>query len=222
MILAGLSSSYSATEKRRSRKRSIPVKSLFHTIPPSNNYKIEPCRKGLFSYEDISRCTPCFSLHIQKGGSHARQFTDIPTPPKSARHIFSLQSSSSISKVCHSIFWTPNLNLVKHYWWTTSSDFNLRVQTDGTLTARAAVIQTCKDAVRDLDILSREFTKEYELRKMVGNGARADDKNANAKWKASQKKFLIVGLWFTQRGVRRTLWNPFKTSMSRDLFFFLG
>ena len=56
------------------------------------------------------------------------------------------------------------------------SKFELRIQTDGTLTPRAALTQTCKDLINDLNILSREFTKEWELRKMVGDGAKADDK----------------------------------------------
>lgn len=30
------------------------------------------------------------------------------------------------------------------------------------------MIAACHELVRDLGILSREFTKEYELRKMVG------------------------------------------------------
>lgn len=56
------------------------------------------------------------------------------------------------------------------------SQFQLRVQTDGTLSPRAALLQCCKDLVNDLSILSREFTKEFELRKMVGDGAKADEK----------------------------------------------
>ena len=59
------------------------------------------------------------------------------------------------------------------------SQFILRIQTDGSLTPRAALMQTCKDLVSDLSILSREFTKEWELRKMVGDGARANDKNGD-------------------------------------------
>lgn len=51
------------------------------------------------------------------------------------------------------------------------STFELRVQTDGTLTPRQAVIQACKDLVTDLGLLGREFTKEWELRKMVGETA---------------------------------------------------
>lgn len=45
--------------------------------------------------------------------------------------------------------------------------FILRVQTDGSITPRMAVIQACKDLISDLNILNREFTKEWELRKMV-------------------------------------------------------
>lgn len=47
-------------------------------------------------------------------------------------------------------------------------NFILRVQTDGEIAPKEAVITACNELVRDLGILSREFTKEYELRKMVG------------------------------------------------------
>jgi len=49
--------------------------------------------------------------------------------------------------------------------------FELRVQTDGSKTPKEAVITCCTNLMRDLDKLSREFTKEFELRKMVsGDG----------------------------------------------------
>ncbi|KAL8946132.1 MAG: hypothetical protein Q9183_007947 [Haloplaca sp. 2 TL-2023] len=51
------------------------------------------------------------------------------------------------------------------------SKFELRVGTDGSLTPRQAVIQACSDLVNELGLLSREFTKEWELRKMVGETA---------------------------------------------------
>ena len=47
-------------------------------------------------------------------------------------------------------------------------NFILRVQTDGEVAPKQAVITACHELVRDLGIFSREFTKEYELRKMVG------------------------------------------------------
>ncbi|EPS25966.1 hypothetical protein PDE_00902 [Penicillium oxalicum 114-2] len=46
-------------------------------------------------------------------------------------------------------------------------NFLLRVQTDGTITPRTAVVNACQALIKDLGILSREFTKEYELRKMA-------------------------------------------------------
>lgn len=46
--------------------------------------------------------------------------------------------------------------------------FQLRVQTDGEITPKEAVVAACHELVKDLGILSREFTKEFELRKMVG------------------------------------------------------
>jgi hypothetical protein len=55
------------------------------------------------------------------------------------------------------------------------ANFELRVQTDGDITPREALIACCKGIVGDLGQLSREFTKEFELRKMVGG-----EGNANA------------------------------------------
>ncbi|CZR57941.1 related to DNA-directed RNA polymerase 13.3K chain [Phialocephala subalpina] len=50
--------------------------------------------------------------------------------------------------------------------------FELRIQTDGEISPKEALVETCKSLVGDLEVLSREFTKEYELRKMVsGDGA---------------------------------------------------
>ncbi|KAL8803209.1 MAG: hypothetical protein Q9182_003310 [Xanthomendoza sp. 2 TL-2023] len=51
------------------------------------------------------------------------------------------------------------------------SNFELRVQTDGSITPRQALLACCKDLVNDLGYLAREFTKEWELRKMVGDTA---------------------------------------------------
>jgi len=55
------------------------------------------------------------------------------------------------------------------------SKFELRVQTDGEVTPRTALVQACRDLVNDLGTLSREFTKEWELRKMAGDGANGVD-----------------------------------------------
>jgi DNA-directed RNA polymerase II subunit RPB11 len=47
-------------------------------------------------------------------------------------------------------------------------DVMLRIQTDGEVTPKDALVAACHDLVKDLGLLSREFTKEFELRKMVG------------------------------------------------------
>jgi len=53
--------------------------------------------------------------------------------------------------------------------------FEMRVQTDGELTPKEALVSCCKAIVSDLGHLSREFTKEFELRKMVaGEGNPAE------------------------------------------------
>lgn len=44
-------------------------------------------------------------------------------------------------------------------------NFELRVQTDGVITPRQAVINASQSLIKDFGILSREFTKEYELAK---------------------------------------------------------
>ncbi|KAK4691914.1 DNA-directed RNA polymerase II subunit RPB11, partial [Lecanoromycetidae sp. Uapishka_2] len=59
------------------------------------------------------------------------------------------------------------------------SEFILRIQTDGTLTPKAALQEACTGLVTDLATLSREFTKEWELKKMVGEGPKADEKTGD-------------------------------------------
>ncbi|KAI1622740.1 DNA-directed RNA polymerase [Exophiala viscosa] len=46
--------------------------------------------------------------------------------------------------------------------------FELRVQTDGEITPKEAVLASSKDIIQDLNALKTNFTREYELRKMVG------------------------------------------------------
>ena len=46
----------------------------------------------------------------------------------------------------------------------------LRVQTDGEMSPKDAVIKACADIVQDLQRLDQEFTKEWELKKIAGQG----------------------------------------------------
>ncbi|RAL68103.1 hypothetical protein DID88_008819 [Monilinia fructigena] len=58
------------------------------------------------------------------------------------------------------------------------SKFELRIQTDGEITPKEALVACCRNLVSELEVFSREFTKEFELRKMglgVLGRARYDD-----------------------------------------------
>jgi DNA-directed RNA polymerase II subunit RPB11 len=46
----------------------------------------------------------------------------------------------------------------------------IRVQTDGTITPKDALVDVCKQLIGAYAQLAREFTREYELRKMVSAG----------------------------------------------------
>jgi DNA-directed RNA polymerase II subunit RPB11 len=53
--------------------------------------------------------------------------------------------------------------------------FELRVTTDGSCTPKEAILKACQDIIADLSTLGREFTKEWELKKIAGeHGAGAD------------------------------------------------
>lgn len=52
--------------------------------------------------------------------------------------------------------------------------FELRVQTDGSVSPQDAVIQACADIVQELQSLDQEFTKEWELKKIAGQAGLGD------------------------------------------------
>ncbi|KAI9648440.1 DNA-directed RNA polymerase II core subunit [Ciborinia camelliae] len=56
------------------------------------------------------------------------------------------------------------------------SKFELRIQTDGEITPKEALVACCRNLVSELEVFSREFTKEFELRKMVSGDVAAADK----------------------------------------------
>jgi DNA-directed RNA polymerase II subunit RPB11 len=53
----------------------------------------------------------------------------------------------------------------------------LRVQTDGTITPKEAIVTVCKQLVSAYGQLGREFTREYELRRMVAAGEQQNQGN---------------------------------------------
>ena len=56
------------------------------------------------------------------------------------------------------------------------STFELRVQTDGEVTPRDAIVDASNAILLELAQLSREFIKEWELRKLAGETAEGPDK----------------------------------------------
>lgn len=50
----------------------------------------------------------------------------------------------------------------------------IRVQTDGTIAPKDAFIEVCKNLIAQFAQLGREFTREYELRRMATAGPTAN------------------------------------------------
>lgn len=55
----------------------------------------------------------------------------------------------------------------------------IRVQTDGTITPKDAFVEVCRDMIAKFAQLGREFTREYELRRMATAGPSNGDGGAN-------------------------------------------
>ncbi|MCJ1334460.1 DNA-directed RNA polymerase II core subunit [Thelotrema lepadinum] len=56
------------------------------------------------------------------------------------------------------------------------SKFELRVQTDGEVSPRDAILEASNTILLELAQLSREFIKEWELRKLAGESTEGPDK----------------------------------------------
>lgn len=55
----------------------------------------------------------------------------------------------------------------------------IRVQTDGTITPKDAMTEVCKNLIAQFAQLGREFTREYELRRMATAGPAANGGGEN-------------------------------------------
>lgn len=51
--------------------------------------------------------------------------------------------------------------------------FELRVHTDGDISPKEALVKACQELIQELQMLDQEFTKEFELRKITGQGPSA-------------------------------------------------
>lgn len=105
-------------------------------------------------------------LHDLEGGPHPRQPPPCPSPQGPPRHLRRLQGYVHILSCPR-----PRNHLTTPVPHPLFATIELRVQTDGTLTPKEAIIATARSLLAELGQLSREFTKEYELRKMVAGAA---------------------------------------------------
>jgi DNA-directed RNA polymerase II subunit RPB11 len=62
---------------------------------------------------------------------------------------------------------------------TANSNFDLRVQTDGTITPRDAVVRCCQDVIKDLATFDNSFRTEYAGKRAVRDGERQKDLRAD-------------------------------------------
>lgn len=162
-LLADSSSSSSARARRKSQKPQIPV----CTPRPTHNYH----PKRLEHPADQHRYERQLRIHIQQRRPHTRQHPARASAKGSACHIRRLQECDPLIFPSATERLTGRCIAVPHPLFAT---FELRIQTDGTMTPKEALVSCCKALVGDMEILSREFTKEYELRKMVSGDAGGD------------------------------------------------
>lgn len=71
---------------------------------------------------------------------------------------------------------TKSLSAVAH---PNVPELFIRVQTDGTVTPREVFVEVCKQLVAAYGHLGREFTREYELRRMADAGNQDNQPNGS-------------------------------------------
>jgi hypothetical protein len=120
---------------------------------------------------DLCRHSQQLHLHFQQRRPHTWKHDSSSTPQRRSYLILRLQRSrfATIDLKNYLLTHPP----VPHPLF---ANFELRIQTDGSFTPREALVSSCRTLVGDLDTLSREFTKEFELRKMVAGDGAAGEK----------------------------------------------
>lgn len=113
-------------------------------------------------------------LHFSQGRSHPRQCPPLPSPEDRARALRGLQGKLPVPALPLS----QKLTVVPQMSHPLKAEFLLRVQTDGEITPKDAVVNASRATINDLGIISREFQKEYELRK-AANAANAANQQQN-------------------------------------------
>ena len=125
--------------------------------PETRMYKLQSCPAPLHALGSVTHSSGCFT-----GVPNAAVFTFNKEDHTlgnllRARLIKSPHIRFAAYKIPHPLF----------------AKFELRVQTDGEVTPKDAVVAACADIVQDLQKLDQEFTKEWELKKIAGQGGTA-------------------------------------------------
>lgn len=79
-------------------------------------------------------------------------------------------------RVARGMTLTCHTNAVAH---PNVPELMIRVQTDGSISPKEVMLDTCKNLIASYGQLGREFTREYELRRMVGAGDQENGANGH-------------------------------------------
>ncbi|KAL9120459.1 MAG: hypothetical protein Q9187_002988 [Circinaria calcarea] len=141
----------------------------YRTVHPSINMLPEHSRDHDKGHQD--NVPPRFELFLLADGEKKVVETPDTRIASTSIFVFNKEDHTLGNMVRSRLLKSPHVKFagyrVPHPLFST---FELRLQTDGTITPRAALVQACRDLVNDLGTLSREFTKEWELRKLASAG----------------------------------------------------
>ncbi|KAF9692640.1 hypothetical protein EKO04_009707 [Ascochyta lentis] len=122
----------------------------------------------IFSSDDVP---PRFELFLLDEGQQKVEYKEETRVPNTAIFTFNKEDhtlgnllSQRLLKYDHIVF---SAYKVPHPLFAT---FELRVQTDGTITPKDAIIRCCKDIVQDLHVLNSSFQTEWLGKKIVSEG----------------------------------------------------
>ncbi|UPX17712.1 DNA-directed RNA polymerase II core subunit [Ascochyta rabiei] len=114
---------------------------------------------------------PKFELFLLDDGQQKVEYKEETRVPNTAIFTFNKEDhtlgnllSQRLLKYDHIVF---SAYKVPHPLFAT---FELRVQTDGTITPKEAIIRCCKDIVQDLHVLNSSFQTEWLGKKIVSEG----------------------------------------------------
>ncbi|KAF1358061.1 RBP11-like subunits of RNA polymerase [Lizonia empirigonia] len=131
----------------------------------ANRHKISVVK---FSPDDIPNR---FELFLLDDGQQKVEYKEETRVPNTAIFTFNKEDhtlgnllSQRLLKYDYIVF---SAYKVPHPLFAT---FELRVQTDGTITPKEAIVRCCKDIVQDLHVLNSSFQTEWLGKKIVSEG----------------------------------------------------